>query len=425
MVRHVYRFTRTPELAGATLTVTSRGPLVTVWPRGYRSMRALFLSVVYFFWLNVIGPIDVSPEGNLYSLYIPPVPSGPQERMIESFLRKWLVADPAPMAATIAVTTRCQYSCAHCSAAGLDGRRELDAAELRRAVTGCLDLGVQVITLTGGEPLLRDDLEELVAAVPHDLATTLVFTNAHGLDDGRARALRAAGLFGVHVSLDSPDPATHDRLRGCEGAFARVERGVRSALDAGLKVGLSTYATHASVAAGDLTRVAALAHRWGVHEVTVFDAIPTGRLLHDRDLRLTPEDHLAVIREARRATRRHHRRPRVVSQSWTNSPRSFAKYIGCLGAGFQIHVTAHGDVTPCDFTPLSFGNVRDEPLESIWRRMTAHHEYCRHRILCRMQDPAFRARYIDTIPAGAPLPYPIAELDRAGEGVAVEAPFSA
>ncbi len=56
--------------------------------------------------------------------------------------------------------------------------------------------------------------------------------------------------------------------------------------------------------------------------------------------------------------------------------------------------------------------------------MTVHHEYCRHRIPCRMQDPAFRARYIDTIPPGAPLPYPIAELDRAAEGGPAEASFA-
>jgi MoaA/NifB/PqqE/SkfB family radical SAM enzyme len=423
-VKQTYRFERTPELAGATLTVTSRGPLVTVWPRGFRSPRALFLSLLFFFWLNVIRPIESGAQGNLYSLYFPPVPSPAQARTVESFLRKWLVADPAPMAATVAVTTRCQYRCGHCSAAGVDGRPELDTDALRDVVAECLDLGVHVVTFTGGEPLLRDDLEGLVAAVPPELATTLVFTNARGLDAARARSLREAGLFGVHVSLDSPDPATHDRLRGCEGAFARVERGVRAALDAGLKVGLSTYATHASVASGDLFRLSALAHRWGVHEVTVFDAIPTGRLLHDECVPLTPADHLAVVRQARRATRRARRRPRVVSQSWTNRRDGCARYIGCLGAGFQVHVTAQGDVTPCDFTPLSFGNVADEPLATIWRRMTTHPEYRRHSVACRMQDPAFRARYIDQIPAGASLPHPIAELDRAAVGDAETTPSS-
>lgn len=314
-MQQTYRFMRTPGLAGATLTVTSRGPLVTVLPHGFRSPRAVFLSLVFFFWLNVIRPIESGAKGNLYSLYFPPVPSPSQARTVESFLRKWLVADPAPMAATIAVTSRCRYRCGPCSAAGHGPRRDLSTGELRRVIAECLDLGVHVITLTGGEPLLRDDLEELVAAVPPELATTLVFTNAHGLDAARARSLRAAGLVGVHVSLDSPDPATHDRLRGCEGAFARVERGVRAALDAGLKVDLSTYATHASVAAGDLVRLTALAHRWGVHEVTVFDAIPTGRLLHDDHVTLTPADHVAVVRQARLATRRARRRPRVVSQS--------------------------------------------------------------------------------------------------------------
>ena len=82
-------------------------------------------------------------------------------------------------------------------------------------------------------------------------------------------------------------------------------------------------------------------------------------------------------------------------------------------------MTAQGDVTPCDFTPLSFGNVADEPLATIWRRMTTHPEYRRHSVACRMQDPGFRARYIDPIPPGSSLPHPIAELDRAVIGDAV------
>ena len=186
---------------------------------------------------------------------------------------------------------------------------------------------------------------------------------------------------------------------------------MHAALDAGLKVGISTYATNESVESTVLEGVVALAHGWGVHEVSVFDVISTGRLIDREDVHLTPANHARLVRQADRLTRRYRRRPRVVSQSWTNSGRTFSKYIGCLAAGFQLHVTAHGEVTPCDFTPLSFGNLRDEPLADIWRRMTTHREYCRHSQSCRMQDRAFRARYVDAIPDGAVLPYPISDIE--------------
>jgi MoaA/NifB/PqqE/SkfB family radical SAM enzyme len=78
----------------------------------------------------------------------------------------------------------------------------------------------------------------------------------------------------------------------------------------------------------------------------------------------------------------------------------------------EIYVTASGDVTPCDFTPLSFGNVREEPPAKIWQRMRAHPSYRARTLTCKMQNPLFRKAFIDPIPEGAVLPYPIAKLPR-------------
>ena len=74
-------------------------------------------------------------------------------------------------------------------------------------------------------------------------------------------------------------------------------------------------------------------------------------------------------------------------------------------------MTACGEVTPCDFTPLTFGNVRDEDLEDIWERMIAHEAYCEHKNCCRMQDQSFRERFIDGIPSTGPFPYPAANFE--------------
>ena len=214
-MRHTYRFDTIPELRGATLDVTRRGSFVSLRPRGFRSPRLLALTCVYFFWMDLLRPIETSDDGLLYSLYIPPLPGSAHNRQVEGYLRKWLAHDPAPMAVTIAVTGRCQCACPHCSATmGPERRSEMTTGELRRVVAEALDLGVQVVTFTGGEPLLRDDLEEVVASVPREQAVTLAFTNALLLDTRRARSLKQAGLFGIHISLDSPDPAEHDRLRG-------------------------------------------------------------------------------------------------------------------------------------------------------------------------------------------------------------------
>jgi len=69
-------------------------------------------------------------------------------------------------------------------------------------------------------------------------------------------------------------------------------------------------------------------------------------------------------------------------------------------------MTAYGDVDPCDFTPLTFGNIRDESLPAIWQRMLDHDAYRERCTHCRIQDSDFREQYIDHIPTGALLPWP-------------------
>ncbi len=86
--------------------------------------------------------------------------------------------------------------------------------------------------------------------------------------------------------------------------------------------------------------------------------------------------------------------------------------IGCFAGNREMYISASGDVTPCDFTPLSFGNVREEPLSRIWLKMRAHPSYKNRSMGCKMQNPFFRKAFIDAIPDGAELPYPIDRLPR-------------
>ncbi len=191
------------------------------------------------------------------------------------------------MAVTIGVTTECQYRCIHCSAKGRSkSRPDLSFHELRNTVQQCLDLGVTNITVTGGEPLLRDDLEQLISSVPLDQAIGQVFTNSCNLTFKRAKSLKEVGAFGIHISLDSFDPVEHDRLRGADGAFRAVEEGVCNALEAGLFVEVVTYVTRQSALNHNLILIADLCAKWRVQEISVFDAIKTGGFSHQEEITL-------------------------------------------------------------------------------------------------------------------------------------------
>jgi MoaA/NifB/PqqE/SkfB family radical SAM enzyme len=97
----------------------------------------------------------------------------------------------------------------------------------------------------------------------------------------------------------------------------------------------------------------------------------------------------------------------VVAQSIVNSPIG----AGCFGAYSEFYMTAYGDINPCDFNPISFGNVRDLPIQAIWHRMVSHPDFCQRHLTCRMQTQSYRSRYIDILPDDFKLPVPIEEVE--------------
>ena len=141
----------------------------------------------------------------------------------------------------VSVTDRCNYKCVYCRT-GNDGAQyaELPVADYLRIVRIFVDLGIEKVRLTGGEPLLRKSLPELVrelaklrTAVDHaplDLALT---TNGHLLA-GMAQPLKDAGLSRVTVSMDAVDPDIFARITRVPGSFHKVLAGIRAAQRVGL-----------------------------------------------------------------------------------------------------------------------------------------------------------------------------------------------
>jgi MoaA/NifB/PqqE/SkfB family radical SAM enzyme len=357
--------------------------------------------------LNSSGrPIATYNDSFVYTLYQPPVPS---TRMINHISRVLVQGRDLvrPTTCTLQVTTRCQLDCYHCSAARYKSgeRDELSTEEWLDVIRQAEHLGVNNIVFTGGEPLLRQDVFDLIAAVDPDRANAAMFTNGLLLTDTRIARLREAGLFSLMVSLDDVRPEKHDELRRVPGGFAKSVEGIRRALDGGLLVGISTYAGPDDVREGRAEQIIELARKIGVHEITIFDTVPTGKLLPlEHEWLLSDEDkrQLVALEKKYNALEGY---PHVITQAFINGPDG----AGCFAGYIQFYMTAYGDVNPCDFTPLTFGNIRDEPLLPIWERILAHPAYCHRSDHCRMQDPEFRRAYIDDIPGDVLLPWPATE----------------
>jgi len=348
-------------------------------------------------------PLATREGGFVYNLYQPPLPS---RRFVNHLSRVALEGRTPfrPTTCTLQVTTRCQLNCAHCSAARYmtRDREELSTDEWVSVVRQAEQLGCYNIIFTGGEPLLRPDLFDLVAAVNPDRAHPSLFTNGLLLTAENARRLSDAGLYSIMTSVDDPRPEVHNRLRCISGGFEKTMQAVRHALDAGLLVGISTYATPEDVREGRVEQMVEVARDAGVHEITIFDTVPTGKLLPLEQAQLLSAGDKQQLIGLERKYNALSGYPHIVTQAFVNGPEG----AGCFGGHAQFYMTAFGDVTPCDFTPLTFGNIRDNTLLECWERMLDHPAYnhrCDH---CRMQDPEFRRQYIDPIPDDVLLPWP-------------------
>lgn len=290
--------------------------------------------------------------------FFPPYPSPAFDRFCRAVAERRRV----PFSVYIAVTGDCPCRCPHCSYAGR--RTERMGRELMLDVVGQVKaLGTCTVGFTGGEPLLRDDLEDFVAAAGPEMAT-IVFTSGHGLDAGRARRLARAGATCVTVGIEAAEARAHDAVRGVTGSFEQARAAVAACRAAGVYAAVSTIGFREKLAGGELERMFDLAAAWGAGEFRVLAPVATGGISAGAAAMLSPDE----MRELADFHVRHNRRrggPAVACFAHLESGAVF----GC-GAGYHhLFIDAGGEVCPCDLTPLSFGSVTDEPLADIWARL--------------------------------------------------------
>ena len=266
------------------------------------------------------------------------------------------------------VTLDCPLDCPHCLCAGARSGEELSAGEAEALLDEIASLGVRELLLTGGEPLARADLPRIVEMM-RERSIRWSLNTAVRPGSRALRAMQSHPPSFVAVSLDGPEPF-HDRFRGRRGSF-------RESLEA---LAIYSELTEGHAAAG--TTINALnfplleqtlaivmnsrASSWGLHLT-----FPEGRARGARELQLTRRQLgrlLSFVEAKRRAF------PVVLADEigfcgeWEPAVRQAPFFCGAGRA--QCVVLADGEVVPCSTVDAreSAGNVRERPLEEIWRR---------------------------------------------------------
>jgi len=340
-------------------------------------------------------PISVDDKKIIFSSWAPPIPSTAFDRLISAQIAS-VLKKRVPDQSSIGITMRCPNKCIHCGAADIIADPELSLDEVNRVVDESIELGSYLISFDGGEPMLRHDLADMVRHVDKSRAIATSFSSGYGLTPEKAKELKAAGLYAVRISIDSPRQEEHERVRGRAGSYDDAMKGIDNALAAGILTDMFVVVSPDNI--DELEDFYTLAENKGMHEMSLYEIIAVGRWLDHEDETIGPND---VDRLGRFQKEKNKLRdgPRITAFPFFMGPDMF----GCFAGRRWVHITSGGDVLPCAYTPLKFGNIRDEPLKDIWKRMGK--TYRKTPPSCLMRDKEFRNRYIHSIPEGTPMPF--------------------
>ncbi|MHA6534318.1 radical SAM protein [Paenibacillus sp. BAC0078] len=265
------------------------------------------------------------------------------------------------------VTNLCNAHCIHCSSSSgtcLPG--ELDTARALHLIEELADIGCIDLALSGGEPLLRPDIESILKLAVHHNMQVGLGTNGWHLDLKRAKELRALGLQRIQISLDGIG-RTHDEVRGLKGLFNRVERAIDASLESGLQTHLCFTPHKENV--HHTEQVIEFALSKGVHLFNLSQFVPVGRGSQSMDL---PPDQWKSLAELW-VNKREQLKGRMkfsshLAQMALVDPDLACQegFRGCQAGMAQGYISADGWVTPCVMLPVHLGNVKERPLKEIW-----------------------------------------------------------
>ncbi len=289
------------------------------------------------------------------------------------------------------VTRSCNLNCIHCRAASERGPYpdELNTEESLRIITDIANFTKPVIILTGGEPLLREDIFEL-AQYGTQLGLRMVMApNGTLIDAEKASRIKMSGIQRVSISLDGATEESHDQFRRVKGAFAGALRGIDHLKKTALEFQINTTITRQN--RSELSAILDLAVRLGAVAHHIFLLVPTGRgrelaeqaveaaeyerilnWFYDQRERVPLQLKATCAPQYYRILRQRARAEGKKITSQTHGLDALTR--GCLGGIGFCFISHRGDVQPCGYLEVLSGNVRERSLRTIWEESSVFQE---------------------------------------------------
>ena len=280
-------------------------------------------------------------------------------------------------------TRNCNLACVHCRASATTGphKGELDTSEAFGLLDQIAEVAKPIIILTGGEPLLRDDIFD-IAAYGTDKGLRMVMApNGTLITEPVAKRLMDSGIKRISISLDGATAESHDNFRKVEGAFEGAVNAMKIAKGVGLAFQINTTITKTNL--DQIPKIQQLAVKMGAVAHHIFLLVPTGRGKYIVDQAINAAEYEETLNwfydqrdktplELKATCAPHYYRILRQRAKADGKSVSFQSHgldavtRGCLGGIGFCFISHRGDVQPCGFLAAACGNVRQNSFADIW-----------------------------------------------------------
>jgi len=330
------------------------------------------------------------------------MPRYPSEAFFTAMGDKLLRRPPRPVSVVFSVTKACFFRCPHCYQ-GLDDSKEMPLERMTEVVRELRDFGVMAWAVEGGEPLLRfERLETLL----REIRGLEVWVNSTGFSATSEKIRRLAELrvTGVMGSIHSVDPVEHDAFTGVPGSWSASLQFLADCKAAGMLTGFNTVLTDGQILAGGIDEIMHLAKAHDCDYIQLIHPKSCGRWRNENFDTVRHEEavRIACAAQVRCNSSKEKHAPILTAQVFEESP----DMLGCCCGGIdRFYIGCSGEVQPCEFVNLSFGNLNEESFETIYNRMRrAFAVPCENWVCCELAEKiagAFEGQY--------PLPWGVTE----------------
>lgn len=313
--------------------------------------------VVIWFLLRYLRKFTLREVGGQLVIHshLPPLNSKAYTRFIDEHL---LARTKGPSHAQIALTNACPQNCRYCYNKNRTGT-PMDTETIIKTIQELKKMGVFWLGFTGGEPLLNKDIVRITDFSSDGCAVKL-FTTGYGLTTNLARDLKKAGLFSVSISLDHQLEEEHDRIRNYPGAYKTAIQAINTLKEVGgIHLSVSTVLSREMIKNNLVDEFINFLTELGVDEAWLSEVKPSVEDLWTEDNVITKQERAGLL-----SLQDRYNKDGKITVNYLGHFEDKNSF-GCAAGNKMVYIDAFGGVSPCVFTPITFGNIKERNIQAI------------------------------------------------------------